>query len=72
MITSALHAQLEAARAVVNAIDYSAIDWQQKWDDAMAPVRALTAQIDAAKPAEEFCSIDSGVHRTRLLSGRII
>lgn len=38
----------------------------------MAPVRALTAQIDAAKPAEEFCSLDSGVHRTRLLSGRIV
>jgi hypothetical protein len=26
----------------------------------------------AAAPAEEFFSIDSGIHRTRLLDGRII
>lgn len=28
MTTATLHAQLEAARAVVNAINYNAIDWQ--------------------------------------------
>jgi hypothetical protein len=38
----------------------------------MAAVRHLIEQINTAKPVEEFCSIDSGIHRTCLLNGRII
>jgi hypothetical protein len=41
------------------------------WEAAMADVRRLVDQSNAAKPVEEFCSIDSGIHRTRLINGRI-
>jgi hypothetical protein len=70
--TIALQSQLKAAEAVVNAIDYNANSWEAEWEKAMASVRQLRDQISAAKPVEEFCSIDSGIHRTRLLNGRVI
>ena len=72
MTTATLESQIKAAESVVNAIDYSADGWEAKWDKAMVAVRQLRDQISAAKPVEEFCSIDSGIHRTRLLNGRVI
>ena len=60
--------QLTAARAAVNALTFGTPEWEA----AMVKVRALVDQINAAAPREEFCSVDSGVHRTRLRSGRII
>jgi hypothetical protein len=57
-----------AARATVNALEFDT----DAWEAAMVAVRSLVDQISAAKPAEEFCSIDSGIHRTRLLNGRVI
>ena len=67
-----LNSQLQAAETIVNAIDCKAPGWQQKWDNAMTEVRRLRSLIEAGKPAEEFCSVDSGIHRTRLISGRIV
>ncbi len=72
MTTATLESQIKAAESVVNAIDYSADGWEAKWDKAMVAVRQLRDQISAAKPVEEFCSVDSGIHRTRLLNGRVI
>jgi hypothetical protein len=72
MTTTALQSQIKAAEAVVNAIDYSADGWEAEWDKAMVPVRQLRDQINAGKPAEEFFSVDSGIHRTLLLNGRVI
>ena len=70
---TAIKNQLKAAEAIVNAIDYNAPGWQQKWDEAMTEVRRLRGLIEAGKPAEEFCSVDSGgLYRTRLMSGRIV
>ena len=69
---TALKIQLKAAETTVNAIDYKAPGWQQKWDEAMIEVRRLRGLIEAGNPAEEFCSVDSGIHRTRLMNGRII
>ena len=60
--------KLKAAREKVNSLQFGT----QEWEDAMAIVRSLVEQIDSAKPKEEFCSIDSGIHRTRLLDGRVI
>jgi hypothetical protein len=60
--------QIEAARKVVNKFKFGT----QEWESAMQIVRDLVAKHDAQQPAEEFCSIDSGVHPTRLLNGRII
>ena len=72
MTTTALQSQIKAAEAVVNAIDYSADGWEAEWEKAMVPVRQLRDQINAAKPVEEFFSVDSGIHRTLLLNGRVI
>jgi hypothetical protein len=70
---TAIKSQLKAAEAIVNAIDCNAPGWQQKWDDAMTEVRRLRSLIEAGKPVEEFCSVDSGgIYRTRLMSGRIV
>jgi hypothetical protein len=60
--------KLKVARARVNELTFGTAEWEA----AMAVVRTLSAELDAAAPAEEFCSVDSGVHRTRLLSGRIV
>jgi hypothetical protein len=68
MTTTTLQAQLKAARAAVNTLEFGT----DAWETAMAAVRHLIEQINTAKPVEEFCSIDSGIHRTCLLNGRII
>lgn len=72
MTAPALQSQLKAAEAVVNAIDCNADGWQSRWDEAMVLVRQLRDQISAGKPDEEFCSVDSGIHRTRLPNGRVV
>jgi hypothetical protein len=67
MTTTTIQAQLKTARATVNALEFGT----DAWETAMAAVRGLVDQISAANDSEEFCSIDSGIHRTRTLSGRI-
>jgi hypothetical protein len=59
---------LKKARIAVNAETFGTEAWESK----MVVVRYLCDLIDSAKPKEEFCSVDSGFHRTRLSSGRII
>lgn len=63
-----LSKQINAARKVVNGLEFGT----QEWEAAMQVVRDLVAKHDAQQPAEEFCSIDSGIHPTRLLNGRVI
>ena len=60
--------QLKAARQQANQATFGT----QKWDRAMQAVRALVNAINDASPAEEFCSVDSGIHSTRLSNGKII
>lgn len=60
--------KLAAARQRVNELTFGTPEWEA----AMVVVRDLCAQIDAARPREEFCSVDSGVHRTRLPNGRVV
>lgn len=60
--------ELKAARAKVNSLKFGT----KEWEAAMEVVRVICAKIDAAKPREEFCSVDSGFHRTRLSNGRVI
>jgi hypothetical protein len=60
--------QLKSARAAVNALEFGT----DAWEAAMVVVRSLVDQINDAKPAEEFFSLDSGIHRTLLLNGRVI
>jgi hypothetical protein len=67
-MNATLQSQLQAARATVNNLDFGT----DAWETAMAIVCQLVEQISAAKPAEEFCSIDSGIHRTQLLNGQVI
>ncbi|QIG67897.1 hypothetical protein EVB53_095 [Rhizobium phage RHph_Y60] len=43
-----------------------------EYNEAFEAVRAINLKIMNAAPAEEFCSIDSGVHRTRLSNGKVI
>lgn len=43
-----------------------------EWEAAMQIVRDLTSKQMELAPKEEFCSIDSGEHRTRLLNGKVI
>lgn len=60
--------KLEAARSAVRAAKFGT----PEFDAAFEAMRKITqAMVDAA-PREEFCSVDSGVHRTRLASGKII
>ncbi len=68
MTTTTLQSQLKAARAAVNALEFGT----DAWESAMVAVRSLVDQINAAKPVEEFFSVDSGIHRTMLLDGRVI
>ena len=63
MTTATLEAQLKAARAVVNSLEFGT----DAWEAAMVIVRRLVDEVDAAKPAKEFCSIDSGIHRTLVI-----
>ena len=60
--------ELKNARAAVNAETFGTPAWEAK----MQIVRDLVDEAMKAAPAEEFCSVDSGVHRTRLLNGKII
>jgi hypothetical protein len=62
------NAQLKAARATVNSLEFGT----DAWEAAMADVRRLVDQVNAAKPVEEFFSVDSGIHRTLLLNGRVL
>lgn len=66
--SSAQSKKLEAARQRVRELIFGTPEWEA----AMAVVRELCAEIDAARPREEFFSLDSGFHRTRLPSGKII
>jgi hypothetical protein len=68
MNTTTLKAQLKSARAAVNSLEFGS----SEWDQAMATVRQLVDRINEARPAEVFCSVDSGVHPTRLQNGRLI
>ena len=68
MTATALQSQLKAARATVNTLEFGT----DAWESAMVAVRSLVDQINAAKPVEEFFSVDSGIHRTLLLNGRVI
>lgn len=43
-----------------------------QYEDRFNEVRAITSALADLPSTEEFCSVDSGVHRTRLSSGRII
>lgn len=63
-----LKTQLKAARAEVNKHEFGTAEWESE----MVVVRELCDAIDAASTPEEFCSVDSGVHRTRLLNGVIV
>lgn len=65
-MSKSLTKQLQAARQVVRGHTFGAPEWEA----AMVRVRALCAELDASRPREEFCSVDSGEHRTRLLDGR--
>lgn len=60
--------ELKAARAAVNAETFGTPAWEAK----MQIVRDLVEAADNNRPAEEFCSVDSGWHRTRQLDGRIV
>ncbi len=66
--SNALQEQLTAARLAVNAETFGT----SKFDAAFEVCKELARQVDAAKPSEEFCSVDSGMHRTRQLSGKIV
>jgi hypothetical protein len=67
-MTNTTNAQLKAARATVNSLEFGT----DAWEAAMADVRRLVDQINTAKPVEEFFSVDSGNHRTLLLNGRVV
>lgn len=60
--------QLTEARREVNRHAFGT----DAWETGMVEVRRLVAAIDAQRAPEEFCSVDSGVHRTRLRDGRVV
>ena len=68
MTNAVLRSQLKAARAAVNALEFGT----DAWEAAMVVVRQLVDQHDAYLANEEFFSLDSGIHRTLLLNGRVI
>jgi hypothetical protein len=68
MTDAILQSQLKSARAAVNALEFGT----DAWEAAMVVVRSLVDQINDAKPAKEFFSLDSGIHSTLLLNGRVI
>lgn len=57
--------QIAKARAAVNAHRFGTPEWEA----AMVQVRALVAAASAARPAEPFCSLDSGEHPTVIITG---
>lgn len=70
MSIAKLQAELTAARAAVNRETFGT----DAWEAAMRDVRALCRQIDADSGlrAEPYCSVDSGIHPTKLSDGRVI
>ena len=60
---------LKAARTKVNAETFGT----EAWETAMEKVRELCAKLtsEMGLHAETFCSVDSGIHPTRLSDGRI-
>lgn len=60
--------KIKAARRAVNLLKFGTPEWEA----AMQAVRDLVKAESAAIPDEEYCSVDSGEHRTRLLNGNII
>ena len=63
-----LDKQMKIARKEVNSLEFGT----EQWEAAMQVVRKLVAKQMEVLPSEEFCSVDSGFHRTRLVSGLII
>ena len=61
-------AALRNARAEVGRHTFATPEWEA----SMRIVRHLADAVNAARPPEPFCSIDSGQHPTRRLDGRII
>jgi hypothetical protein len=62
-------AQVKALRAKINDAYYSGD--MAKWNELCAKLKIHTdAAIESAK--FEFTSVDSGIHRTCLASGRVI
>ena len=61
---------LKTARAKVNAETFGT----EAWELAMKNVRVLCVKLDSETglSALPFCSVDSGIHPTRLSDGRII
>ena len=57
--------QIAKARAAVNAHRFGTPEWEA----AMVVVRALVAAANACRPAEKFCSVDSGEHATVIITG---
>lgn len=62
-LTDLLAPARDACRAA-----YATDAYEARFDD----VRAITRKLADLPSTEEFCSVDSGIHRTRLLSGRVI
>lgn len=60
--------QIKQARKVVNSLEFGT----DAWEVAMQKVRELVEKQAEQKVESEFFSVDSGFHRTKLLSGRII
>ena len=56
--------ELQKARAAVNAETFGT----PAWEAAMQVVRRLVEIENAERPAEEYFSVDSRVHRTFLLT----
>lgn len=65
-------AELTAARRHCNDMYYAHGLKSDQYAQAFDHVAAIVALESSVKKLEEFCSVDSGVHRTRLLSGKIV
>lgn len=64
--------KLEAARQVAREAYAAQGVKSEQYEAAMDKVRAIISAIEEKRAPEEFCSVDSGSHRTRLLDGRVI
>ncbi len=62
-----IETKLKKARAAVREETFGT----DAWESAMVVVRNLCQELNDAQPKEEFCSVDSGIHRTRI-NGRIV
>jgi hypothetical protein len=63
-----LTASLEQARKTVRGFKFGT----PEYDAAFEVMRGFSLALADLPSTEEFCSVDSGVHRTRLSNGRII